>query len=329
MENHYKLIVIGSGPAGLTAAIYGARAELEPLVIGGTKYGGQLMLTTLVENYPGFKDGIMGPELMMNMIKQAERFGAKMVFKDATKVDLSKAPYKVFVNEDVYTCDTLIIATGAEARWLDLPNEKALIGRGLSTCATCDAAFYRNKKVAVIGGGDSAMEEAHFLTKFATEVTLIHRRDEFRASKAMQTKVLENPKVKVLYNTEIKGYVANEEIKEGAPSNTLRLKALKLFNNKENKESELELDGLFIAVGHTPKTDIFKGQLEIDQKGYLKGLDGSTLSAKTNKEGVFICGDVEDYRYRQAIVAAGAGCSAAMEAESFLNGIKDEKLLVG
>jgi thioredoxin reductase (NADPH) len=306
MEN---LIIIGSGPAGLTAAIYAARANLNPLLIGGYQTGGQLMLTTEVENYPGFKDGIMGPELMMAMRAQAERFGTRIIDKDVTAVDFSNPDTKKVVVEDTtYEAKSVIIATGATSRWLGVPGEQQLRGKGISTCATCDGAFFKNKVIAVVGGGDSAMEEAGFLTRFATKVYLIHRRNEFRASKIMQDKVLNNPKIEVVWNS---------VVSEVQGTNFLE-KAI-LENSETATKSELPIQGLFIAIGHDPNTRFVYGQIDLDEKGYIK-TQGENQT-ETNIRGVFVAGDVFDIRYKQAITAAGTGCKAALDAEKYLGEI--------
>lgn len=298
-----KVIILGSGPAGLTAAIYAARAELKPLVIAGLKPGGQLMITSEVENFPGFPEGVMGPDLMEKMRKQATKFGARFIDKDASEVLLKKAPYKIKVGSDEFETESLIIATGASSLWLNLPSEQKLIGHGVSSCATCDGFFFRNKKVVVAGGGDSAMEEALFLTKFASEVTVIHRRGELRASKIMQERAFANPKIKFIWNTDIKEVLGDKKVT-----------GLKVSNNQTNDISEVQTDGLFVAIGHAPNTAIFKGKLDLDEKGYLVVRD----QVMTDIKGVFVSGDVLDHRYRQAITAAGWGCMAAMEAEKFI-----------
>lgn len=305
--SHHKVIIIGSGPAGLTSAIYCGRADLSPLVIAGESYGGQLMLTTEVENYPGFPNGVMGPELMENMITQAKKFGAELIYKFATAINVSSSPYSVSCGDTIYTADSIIVATGAKPKWLGIGNEMDLVGKGVSTCATCDAAFFRGKSVAVIGGGDTAMEDSTYLTKFADKVTIIHRRDEFRASKVMQAKVFTNPKISVLWSTVPKEFIVD--------STSGKLSALKVQDVKTEKEIDLKFDGVFVAIGHEPQTNIFKDVLELDENGYVKAVDGKV---RTSVEGVFVCGDAEDHRYRQAIVAAGAGCMAAMEVESYL-----------
>lgn len=299
-----KLIIIGSGPAGLTAAIYAARAELKPLLIAGTVYGGQLMLTTDVGNYPGFVEDIKGPELIDRMLKQAQRFGTEVVFADATGVDFSAPPPKVKTDSETYEAEAVIIATGASARWLGLPSETRLRGKGVSSCATCDGFFFRGKKVVVIGGGDVAMEDAIFLTKFATEVTVIHRRDTLRASKIMQKRVMENPKIKFIWDTEVTEVLGDKEVT-----------GIKLKNVRTEERKNLAVQGLFVAIGHDPNTKFLAGSgLELDAKGYVKIYDES----RTSIEGVFVSGDVHDFTYRQAITAAGAGCKAAMDAERWL-----------
>lgn len=304
-KSHHKVIVIGSGPAGLTAALYAARANLKPLVMGGTAPGGQLMLTTEVENFPGFPEGIQGPDLMANIRKQAERFGATVHEEDVKSVDFSKRPFQIVTSKDSHTADSVVIATGASASWLGLPSEQSLIGRGVSSCATCDAAFFKDKKVAIVGGGDAAMEEAIFLTKFAKEVTVIHRRDTLRASQVMQERAKNNPKIDFIWNTVVEEVLGDE-----------RVTGVKLKNLENEKTSELELDGIFIAIGHKPNTIIFKGHIKLDQKGYIVPQDHMT---HTSVPGVFVAGDVQDYRYRQAITAAGFGAMAALDAEKYLS----------
>lgn len=299
-----KIIIIGSGPAGLTSAIYTARSLLNPLMIEGEEAGGQLMLTSDVENYPGFEHGINGTELMGQMRAQAKRFGTRFISKNASKVDFSVRPFKVWVGEELYLAESVIISTGAKAKLLGLESEKKYLSRGVSTCVTCDGAFYRNMDVAVIGGGDTAMEEALFLTRFAKSVTLIHRRDTFRASKIMTEKALNHPKISAIMDTEI------EEVLGDGKSVT----ALKLKNNKNEIISELAVAGLFVAIGHQPRTELFP-QLEKDSGGYLVTTPGLT---KTNIPGVFAAGDVQDPIFRQAITAAGAGCKAALEVEKWL-----------
>lgn len=308
-EEIRNVIIIGSGPAGLTAALYTARANLKPLLFAGVKWGGQLMLTTEVENFPGFIDGIQGPDLMQNMRKQAERFGVEIVNDDVTAVDFSKKPFEVTAFGKQFFAQSVIIATGAETKWLGLPNEQKLIGRGISSCAPCDAFFFKEKKVIVVGGGDSAMEEALVLTKFATEVTIVHRRDEFRASKIMIDKAKANPKIKFIMNSEVFDILGDAKV-EG-----VKLK------DKDGKESELAIDGIFVAIGHLPQTAIFKGQVDVDEKGYVVRDPKSGESGRhmgTSVEGVFVAGDVHDYHYKQAVTAAGYGCQAALEVERYL-----------
>ncbi len=303
----HEVIIIGSGPAGLTAAIYAARANLKPLVLAGITWGGQLMNTTEIENFPGFINGIMGPELMDNMMKQAERFGAQVKYEFVNSVDLSGYIKKVVTDNETYQAKTVIIATGATPRKIGIPGEDKFYGHGVSTCATCDAPFYKGKIVAVVGGGDSAMEESLFLSKFVSKLFLIHRKDNFRASKIMQDRVKSNPNIEILFNTEIKEIL-------GDGHQDKNVEKLKLFNNKDNSENELKVDGLFLAIGHTPVTTYIKDQVELDEQGYVKTGDG----VHTSVEGVFVAGDVQDITYRQAITAAGAGCKAALEAQKFL-----------
>lgn len=303
--NLYDVVIIGSGPAGLTAAIYTARAELKTAVIAGSEPGGQLTRTTEVENFPGFDDGIIGPELMAKMEKQAKRFGVDVISAEVSKLSLVNRPFTITVGQDDYQSKSVIIATGASARWLGAPGEEELKGKGVSACATCDGFFFKNKDVIVVGGGDSAMEEATFLTKFAKSVTIIHREGEFNASKVMQKRVLDNPKISVIWNSEIVKYNGND-----------KLTSVTLRNRKDNVESEKTADGVFVAIGHTPNTSIFKGQVNLDDEGYIIAKD-ETL---TSVEGVFVAGDVSDRKYRQAITAAGAGCKAAIDVERYLDG---------
>ena len=309
MSNHRKVIIIGSGPAGLTAALYSARANLSPLILEGMQPGGQLTITTEVENFPGFPDGIMGPELMDTIRQQALRFGAESEYETVTKVDFSKRPFKILVDEKEYTADTVIVATGASAKLLNIPSETEYMGYGVSACATCDGFFFKNQDVFVVGGGDTAMEEANFLTKFASKVTLLHRRDEFRASKIMQGRVMKNPKVSVMLNSVVDEVLG--EVKNGRKTMT----GLKIKNVKTGEITTVKGDGLFMAIGHQPNTSLFKGILDLDQKDYLTIKAGST---KTNIPGVFAAGDVADSYYRQAVSAAGSGCMAAIDAERFL-----------
>jgi thioredoxin reductase (NADPH) len=304
---HAKLVIIGSGPAGLTAAIYAARANLAPIVFAGHMYGGQLMLTTEVENYPGFADGIMGPDLMEAFRKQAERFGSVIHNVDVTEVDFARRPFVVRTAEDEYTADSVIIATGASARWLDIPGEARLRGRGVSTCATCDGAFFRDKRIVVVGGGDSAMEEALFLTRFGSEVIVIHRRDSLRASKIMAERALNHEKIGFIWNSAVEEVV-------GEHSTT----ALRVKNLVSGEESLLPADALFIAIGHDPNTAIFRGQITLDGAGYIVSEDG----VRTSVEGVFVGGDVYDIRYKQAVTAAGMGCKAAIDAERYLESLE-------
>jgi thioredoxin reductase (NADPH) len=301
-----NMVIIGSGPAGLTAAIYAARANLQPLLIEGKEPGGQLTLTTLVENYPGFADGIMGPDLMDAMRKQAQRFGAEVVSSYIHAVKLKEHPFRVYYGDQEVLTKTVVISTGSSAKLIGLETELQLMGHGVSTCATCDGFFYRGKEIAVVGGGDSAMEEATFLTKFATKVSVIHRREILRASKIMQDRALKNPKIQFVLNTVVEEVLGSKE--NG-------VEALKLRNVKTRDSFQLKVDGLFIAIGHNPNTEIFKGQIDLDAQGYIKTQPDST---RTNIPGVFACGDVQDPVFRQAVTAAGSGCMAAIEAERWL-----------
>jgi thioredoxin reductase (NADPH) len=293
----------------LTAAIYAARANLAPVLFAGYVYGGQLMLTTEVENFPGFPEGIQGPELMEHFRAQAERFGTAMHFVDVTKVDFTQRPFRLWTEDDEFTADSVIVATGASARWLNIPGEARLRGRGVSTCATCDGAFFREKHIVVVGGGDSAMEEALFLTRFGKQVTLIHRRDSFRASKIMVDRVHAHPTIRVIWNTEVTEVVGEENAER-----------LALRNVVTGETSSLDADALFIAIGHDPNTALFRGQLDLDASGYIVSGDGVT----TNIPGVFVAGDVFDIRYKQAITAAGSGCKAALEVEKYLEATEAE-----
>ncbi|BDQ02594.1 thioredoxin-disulfide reductase [Ignavibacterium sp.] len=307
--NHFKVAIIGSGPAGLTAAIYTARANLNPVVFEGLQPGGQLTITTEVENFPGFEHGIQGPELMDIMRKQAHRFGAQSIYKDITEVDFSKRPFKLKSYDEEYFADAVIISTGASARLLGLESEAKYMGYGVSACATCDGFFFKGLKVIVVGGGDTAMEEANFLTKFASEVIIVHRRDEFRASKIMLDRAKKNPKIKFVTNKVIKEVLGVEE------GGKKRMTGVLLEDTKDHSVTQLDADGLFIAIGHKPNTELFKNYLEMDETGYLIVKPGSTY---TNVEGVFAAGDVADKKYRQAITAAGTGCMAALDAERWL-----------
>ena len=302
---HEKLIIIGSGPAGLTAALYAARADLNPRVFEGTAAGGQLMITTDVENYPGFPDGIMGPELMDQFRKQAERFNARLQQVDVTEVDFTSTPFRISVGADDYTADAVVVATGASATWLGVPGEQTLTGKGVSACATCDGFFFRNQELVVVGGGDTAMEEALFLTKFASKVTIVHRRDEFRASRIMATRALADEKVDVIWNsivTEIHGENAVE--------------AVTLEDTETGETTRFKTDGVFVAIGHKPNTDVFVDELELDDNGYIEVTEPGTT--RTSVDGVFAAGDVADHIYRQAVTAAGTGCMAAIDAERWL-----------
>jgi thioredoxin reductase (NADPH) len=308
MSTRRQVLIIGSGPAGLTAAIYAARANLAPLVIEGYEAGGQLMLTSLVENWPGYRDGVMGPALMEELRLQAARFGAEIVQGQVSAVDVGRRPFAVRTAEAEYTADALIVATGASARWLGLPSEKALVGRGVSSCATCDGAFFKDQPIAVVGGGDTALEEALFLTRFASEVTVVHRRDKLRASKIMQDKAHANPKIRFAWNSVV------EEIADAAKG---EVTGITLRSLTTGERAELPVHGVFVAIGHTPNTGLFANQLEMNASGYILTHAGT----RTSVPGVFAAGDVQDHVYRQAITAAGSGCMAAMDAEKYLEGV--------
>lgn len=308
--SHHRVLIIGSGPAGLTAAIYTARASLAPLVIEGEpsstsdQPGGQLMLTTEVENFPGFPEGIMGPELMMRCREQASRFGAQFLTEKVTKVDFSSRPFRAWVRDDEYTADSVIVSTGAQSLMLGLPEESRLIGHGLSTCATCDGFFFRGQDIIVVGGGDSALEEAQFLTKFAAKVTIVHRRDTLRASKIMQDRAFANPKIEFIWNSQVTRLVGDDKVS-----------GVEITDTVDGSVRTLDVTGVFVAIGHRPNTDLFKGVLDMEDTGYLVTKPGSTY---TNIDGVFACGDVQDHTYRQAITAAGSGCMAAIDCERWL-----------
>ncbi|HEY8120136.1 MAG TPA: thioredoxin-disulfide reductase [Myxococcota bacterium] len=302
---HVKLLIVGSGPAGYTAAIYAGRADLKPVMIAGLQFGGQLMLTTEVENYPGFPEGVTGPEMMERFQKQAERFGTRVLMEDATRVDFSRRPFRVETESAAFLADAVIVATGASAKWIGLPSEQAFMNKGVSACATCDGALFRGKPIAVVGGGDTALEEALFLTRYASpKVTVIHRRDELRASKIMRERALAHEKIEFVWDSAV------DEVLGGDYVTGLRVK-----NLKTGALSELKTEALFVAIGHKPSTDLFKGQLEMDDVGYLKVERGSS---RTNIAGVFACGDAMDPTYRQAVTAAGTGCMAAIDAERWL-----------
>lgn len=311
-SSHRSVIIIGSGPAGYTAAIYAARANLKPLVFEGLQPGGQLTITTDVENFPGFPEGILGPDLMDNLKKQAARFGTEIISTYVTEVDFSKKPYTIKTDNETYTANAVIISTGASARLLGLEAESKLMGRGVSACATCDGFFFKDKEVLVVGGGDTAMEEAHFLTRFCKKVTIVHRRDELRASKIMQDRAKANPKVDFIWNA---------EITEMHGDFTSGLTGVTLKDTQTQETRELATEGVFVAIGHKPNTDLFTGQIDLHDNGYIKVAAGTV---NTNKEGVFACGDVMDHHYRQAITAAGTGCMAAMDAEKYLEAKETE-----
>jgi thioredoxin reductase (NADPH) len=309
MEKLYDIIIIGSGPAGYTAAIYAARANLSVLMLQGYQVGGQLMLTSDVENYPGFEEGILGPPMMEKFETQARRFGTEVIPEDVISIDFNKRPFKVTTDSGEYQARAIIISTGASAKWLGLPSEQRLQGRGVSACATCDGFFFKKKDVAVIGGGDTAMEEATFLTRYANHVTVIHRRDKFRASKIMQDRAFKNPKISVIWDTEITEVLGENEVT-----------GLRLHNVKTGEESTLPVQGFFLAIGHQPNTDLFKGILDMDKVGYIVPVEHTM----TNIPGVFAAGDVTDHRYRQAVTAAGDGCRAAIDAERWLEGLGED-----
>lgn len=306
--NIEKVIIIGSGPAGYTAALYTARANRNPLLFAGIQPGGQLMITTEVENYPGFPNGVMGPEMMDLFRQQVERFATRIEYRHVTRVDFSERPFKVFVDDEMHLAETIIVSTGAEAKWLGLESEVTFGGYGVSACATCDGAFFRNKEVIVVGGGDTAMEEANYLTRHCSKVYLVHRRDTFRASKIMQERVASNPKIEMILNTEIEEIMGEHEPFK-------KVTGVRLRSTVEDKAWEMPINGVFIAIGHKPNSDLFKGVLDMDELGYLITEPRST---RTNVPGVFACGDVADHVYRQAITAAGTGCMAAIDAERFL-----------
>jgi len=307
--SHHTLIIIGSGPAGLTAALYAGRANLSPVVFEGIQPGGQLTITTEIENYPGFPTGIMGPELMDIFRTHAHRFGAESVYKNITKVDLQQRPFRLWADESEYTADAVIVSTGASARWLGIPSEKTYMGYGVSACATCDGFFFKNQGVIVVGGGDTAIEEATFLTKFASKVTIVHRRDQLRASKIMQEKAFKNPKIEFVWDSVIEEILGKEENGKKAVT------GVRLKNVKTDEKSVLNTDGVFMGIGHKPNTELFVGQLQLDEHGYLLTQGKGT---RTNIPGVFAAGDVADSVYRQAVTAAGSGCQAAIDAERWL-----------
>lgn len=305
-QSHEKVVIIGSGPAGYTAAVYAARANLNPLQFQGEEIGGQLTTTTDVENFPGFPEGILGPEIMVLFEKQARRFGTRMISSNVTKIETASRPFKIWVGDKYWTSESVIVSTGASAKYLGLADEKKYLGRGVSACATCDGAFFRDVHVCIVGGGDTAMEEALFLTRFASKVYLVHRRDDFRASKIMADRVKAHPKIEIMWNSELQEIIGNDKMVQGVV----------IYNNVSKDTVKLDLEGVFIAIGHRPNTDIFApGQIELDDQGYIKTKPDSTY---TSVEGVFACGDVQDHVYRQAITAAGTGCMAAIDAERWL-----------
>ena len=305
-QSHYRVIILGSGAAGLTAAIYAARANLEPMVVEGSQPGGQLTITTDVENYPGFPKGVLGPDLMDEFKRQAGRFGTETIFGDVTAVNVNQKPFQVVVEKETYSCDALIVATGASAKLLGLESENKLMGYGVSACATCDGFFFKEKELVVVGGGDTAMEESLFLTKFASKVTIIHRRDKLRASKIMQERAVKNPKISFIWDAAVEEVYGDP--KDGG------VKGVKLKDLKTGESRDFQCDGLFIAIGHEPNTKLFTGQIDLDEHGYILTHDGTA----TNVPGVFACGDVQDHVYRQAVTAAGTGCMAAIDAERYL-----------
>ena len=305
-QSHYRVIILGSGAAGLTAAIYAARANLEPMVVEGSQPGGQLTITTDVENYPGFPKGVLGPDLMDEFKRQAGRFGTETIFGDVTAVNVNQKPFQVVVEKETYSCDALIVATGASAKLLGLESENKLMGYGVSACATCDGFFFKEKELVVVGGGDTAMEESLFLTKFASKVTIIHRRDKLRASKIMQERAVKNPKISFIWDAAVEEVYGDP--KDGG------VKGVKLKDLKTGKVRDFQCDGLFIAIGHEPNTKLFTGQIDLDEHGYIL----THVGTSTNVPGVFACGDVQDHVYRQAVTAAGTGCMAAIDAERYL-----------
>ncbi len=305
-QSHEKVVIIGSGPAGYTAAVYASRANLKPLMFQGEEIGGQLTTTTDVENFPGFPEGIMGPEMMVMFEKQAKRFGTRMIPQNVSKIDTTSRPFKVWVGEKQWTAESVIVSTGASAKYLGVEGERKYLGRGVSACATCDGAFFRDVPVCIVGGGDTAMEEAMFLTRFANKVYLVHRREDFRASKIMSDRVKAHPKIEIMWNSELLEIIGNEKM----------VQAVKIYNNKTKETTQLDLEGVFIAIGHKPNTDIFDSkQIDMDEQGYIKTEADSTY---TTVEGLFACGDVQDSVYRQAVTAAGSGCMAAIDAERWL-----------